>query len=278
VSGQVEKILESHSANIFLEGFAKELYSQKDYERAYNEFDRFVFLNKGKLNLDSTFMYLAKCSIGLKRYDNANKILKNLLDSPYDKHNAELRNSAVYFYSYSLFLQEKNEMSLKILNTESPQDTSFIKSSLIALNYLQLRNYKLSKEAILNKNPNNSEILFLIDNGEKISYKSPFLAGLFSAIIPGTGKIYTERTFDGLFSLISIGILTWRAYLGFHEDQYNSTSFWFYGSLSALLYAGNVYGSVKSAELYNEQLNVNYNFKIRCQLDKIFKIFDCDPN
>jgi len=274
--GQIENNLEKHFANIFLEGFAKELYSQKDYERAYNEFDRYIFINKGKLNLDTTYLYLAKCSIGLKKYDNANKILKNLLDFPYDKRNTELIDSVIRFYSYSLFLQGKNEISIEVLNNESHMDTSADKSSLIALNYLQLRNYKLSRETILRKNPVNSEILSLIDAGEKISYKSPLLAGLFSSIIPGVGKIYTERTWDGLFSLVSIGILTWRAYAGFHEDRYNSTSFWFYGSLSLLLYAGNIYGSVKSAELYNEQLNLNYNLKIRCHLDKIFKIFDCD--
>lgn len=79
--------------------------------------------------------------------------------------------------------------------------------------------------------------------------KSGTLAGIYSALIPGAGKIYTGRTADGIFSFLTIAFCTWQAVDGFGNDGTESTKGWIFGGLASGFYAGNIYGSVLSARI-----------------------------
>jgi hypothetical protein len=92
----------------------------------------------------------------------------------------------------------------------------------------------------------------LLERSKKPDTKSPFLAGILSAIIPGTGKFYTGNFKDGIFSLLVVGGTTFQAIRGFNKDGVNSTSGWIFGTVATGFYAGNIFGSVKSAQVYNE--------------------------
>jgi TM2 domain-containing membrane protein YozV len=81
--------------------------------------------------------------------------------------------------------------------------------------------------------------------------KSGVTAGVLSALIPGSGKIYVGKVGDGLFSLVTISFTVWQAIDGFDERGSRSTKGWIYGALSGGFYAGNVYGSVLAARQFN---------------------------
>ena len=83
--------------------------------------------------------------------------------------------------------------------------------------------------------------------------KSPLLAGFLSTLIPGSGKIYSGRGIDGIFTFLVITLTGFRAYEGFSDDQWESARFWTYGSISGFFYLGNVYGSVLSARIVNNE-------------------------
>jgi hypothetical protein len=88
---------------------------------------------------------------------------------------------------------------------------------------------------------------------------------MYSTLIPGTGKIYTGRTADGVYSLVIIGLLAWQAYDGFEEDGVESVSGWVFGVPGALLYLANIYGSVKAVEVHNRR--VHHDFLEQIQVD-----------
>jgi TM2 domain-containing membrane protein YozV len=96
-----------------------------------------------------------------------------------------------------------------------------------------------------------SEMVRFADRGMNLSRKSPFLAGAMSAIIPGTGKMYAGRFGDGLFSMLLIGGTSWLAYEGFRDSGISSFRGWFFGGVAFFFHAGNVYGSVKAAQIMN---------------------------
>jgi hypothetical protein len=91
----------------------------------------------------------------------------------------------------------------------------------------------------------------MIDEGLKLKRKSPFLAGMFSTLVPGLGKVYTSYWKDGLLALLSIGTSSWQAYNGFHRDGTKSAYGWVFGSLATVFYLSTIYGSQKSAKVYN---------------------------
>jgi hypothetical protein len=102
------------------------------------------------------------------------------------------------------------------------------------------------------------------DERKQLKKKSPFIAGLLSALVPGLGKIYAGSIPQGIASFIRIGILGGIATELFLRQGYKDPQFIFFGGVAAAYYVGGIYGSVYLPKLnYNEKLeSLNHNVKI----------------
>lgn len=92
--------------------------------------------------------------------------------------------------------------------------------------------------------------------------KSPLLAGIYSAIIPGAGKIYAGKKKQGIgafLPILSLGALTWEAY---NKGGVKSARFIAFGSLFSLFYAGDIWGSVMAVKVKQHEMNDFYDNKI----------------
>ncbi|HVY40182.1 MAG TPA: hypothetical protein VHM31_19720 [Polyangia bacterium] len=87
----------------------------------------------------------------------------------------------------------------------------------------------------------------LIRRYETLPRKSPWLAGALSAVIPGLGRVYLGRVADGVMSFVLVGVTGALAAQGFYDEGRGSVRGWILGSVAALLYVGNVYGSAVGA-------------------------------
>ncbi len=76
--------------------------------------------------------------------------------------------------------------------------------------------------------------------------KSPLLAAVLSALLPGSGRIYAGRTWDGIFGLIMFSMPAASAYR--MRDNTGSFGFMFYASAAAVFYGGEIYGAWRSAK------------------------------
>ncbi|MBP5172928.1 MAG: hypothetical protein J6037_04395 [Bacteroidales bacterium] len=84
--------------------------------------------------------------------------------------------------------------------------------------------------------------------------KSPVLAGLMSAVIPGAGKFYAGRKDEGIASFFTVGIfagLTAECWIKKGPKDWRTIVF---GTLGSLFYIGNIYGSYMSVGIYNDNL------------------------
>lgn len=79
--------------------------------------------------------------------------------------------------------------------------------------------------------------------------KSLFLAGLSSAIIPGSGYFYTEKYMLGLFSFCTNAALIYGIYDGYKKK--NQFQMIFFSVIEFSFYNYSIVGSVKSADEYN---------------------------
>ena len=144
------------------------------------------------------------------------------------------------------------ENFLQLNRSLSPEDKVVYQSCDLLLSGDYTKASLLAKESKV-KNPTfPSGILNLTDKASKIKFKSPFLAGGFSAIIPGTGKFYTKNWADGFFSMLFVAGNAWQSYRGFKEHGIKSGYGWVFASLSASFYIGNIFGAVKAAKRYNK--------------------------
>ncbi len=92
--------------------------------------------------------------------------------------------------------------------------------------------------------------------------RSPVLAGMLSAVVPGLGKVYAGKPKQGIAAflpVLTLGLLTWE---GYRKDGPTSLRFLGFGSLFTVLYAGNIWGSAVSVKVRRDEFNRGYDNKI----------------
>lgn len=233
--------------------FALHLYQQSEYQRAANELERSLYLlnQSDSVLQDSILVSLAKCYHNTSDYHRSNQILSrvNAQGSYFQKNTYFLKAKNLFFDSS----YESNLQHLKQgLNFDSP---SFQRkaSQLITANHLMRRNWQqASNEISAFEDQQSSYMKELSQQGANLPHKSPLLAGAMSTAIPGSGKMYTGRWRDGIFSFFMISTFMWRAYEGYKNNKFNSANFWIFGTVGTYFYLGNIYGSAVSARNYNQ--------------------------
>ncbi len=172
-------------------------------------------------------------------------------------------------YNYS-FLNQLN-LSNNILNKLNTTD-----SSLIELKY-----FMLAGNSLLNRDLDTFKLFskyftyqfFAISNEENtlISYssqlsdykpKSMLLAGVLSSVVPGAGKIYAGKVGEGISSFLLIGTIAGIAAENYYKSGISNFKTIFFGSVFSIFYVGNIYGSVFSVKLVNQQWNENIDHRI----------------
>ena len=120
--------------------------------------------------------------------------------------------------------------------------------------------------AVLNK---------ICDEQVKYRPKSPVLAGIMSGIVPGSGKIYAGKTGEGIASFITnagFGLITWENYRKLGINNFKTI---FFGGIFAANYISNIYGSVVSVKIiedeYQNKLHNQILFQLHIPLRNFFE-------
>jgi hypothetical protein len=237
--------------------FADHLYNQGDFGRAISEYQRYLFTaSVGE-------MYHAHYRVGasLMQLDEYGQAPSHFLQAARHTEHAALRDSAYVGYLGGLLAGERTARlfnTADTLNFSSPSSQRRL-YQIRSLAHLRQSAWSAAEQSLKRipppaaekGNPFTARISELVTRGQHLPRKSSWLAGTMSALVPGTGKMYAGRTSDGLYSLALIGGASWLAYRGFRDDGTSSVKGWLLGSVGAVLYVGNIYGSVVAVRLYN---------------------------
>jgi len=208
--------------------FARHLEKEGDLFRAIYEYKRVYYESNDPALKDLAANKIAYLSIKIGSYNDALRYAERISD------NDPLKKIKLGFPNLYLGNYETAEY--------------FWKDNDTLLAWLYLKSGKLDRAQLLV-----SDI--------SVSRKSPILGGFLSAIVPGTGKIYAGRAFDGLLSLlinVSTGYSAYRAYRYGRELE-----FYLYSGLFLIFYLGDIYGSYVAVNEYN-----------RVSLEKAVKDFE----
>lgn len=259
--------------------FAEHLYNEGDYLRAAGEFHRYLYYYDS-IPDDADFIYykIGLCYRFASDFQKSIYYFQQTIDSfPQSiySHESYLQIAYVFFlmgkYEKSIFLSESNFSLVKSETTrvkmKQLKGISYIyqKNWSKALDYLNTLETKPQRDSLT------AQLKEFAELGKELPKKSKFLAGLMSTIIPGTGKIYANRTSDGLISLLTIGITSWQAYDGFQKNGSSSIKGWIWGTISASLYLGNIYGTIVAINIYNQQLETKLLKKVGVTINVYFQ-------
>ncbi len=234
--------------------FANYLFSEEDYLRAKEEYKEILKV----INNDTVRFKFGECFLRIKRYEEAAENFKSLF------FNSSLQEEAKLYFYKANFLSSLSVNDFanfrKLINDEIYQSEKYFKQ----IKRLEYISYFFDHSEF----PDSTEFFTSFDDSNLVSirnfylfkknmpYKDQTLAGILSSILPGAGKIYVGEISDGVTAFIVTGLLTALSINNF-EHSHKFRGFLFAG-LSLLTYAGNIYGSIASAQIYNAKLKSNY--------------------
>ena len=84
--------------------------------------------------------------------------------------------------------------------------------------------------------------------------KSPALAAAASAVVPGLGKVYAGELAEGVASFVAVGSLAAITAENWAKHGIKNWKTILFGTLGAVFYIGNIYGSYISVSIHNNDL------------------------
>jgi|JI9StandDraft_1071089.scaffolds.fasta_scaffold11546_5 hypothetical protein len=229
-------------------------YNQRKYNLAIYEYEKLV------LKKPDDAQTKAKLAISYMRVDNYNQsvnYLKNENDFTHQylrlfanmKIDTVVENEDIFFKisQSSIYTDRQKEKAKLLSGTKFLEDMKLQEAITF---YRNLKNTSKEKD-IKNKS---QEILTQIDTYRNISRKSLFFGGGLSAILPGSGQIYSGQYVDGVlaffFSSIFLGSAAYMNHLENQAGVSHSVSP-ILGIVGLFFYGSNIYGGINAAQRYN---------------------------
>ena len=241
--------------------FADYLFCDNDFLRAALEYERLP----GLMRSDSLHFKIGICYIKTRNYFAAMKNFAEVkLTSPYyDAAGLEILKTNFLMGNYDGLKNYFNgNISLKEGKYKTEGKKLFNLSYLFTDEHLPVQDEFVSPFDKIEKR----DVLSFYKWKINPPYKSSIVAGVMSAIIPGSGKMYVGEVSDGITALIVTGIFAFLAYDNFNAGH-NSRA-WIFTSVGALFYGGNVYGSVAAAQVHNAKIKLDYEEAVKRFLEE----------
>jgi TM2 domain-containing membrane protein YozV len=227
--------------------FADFLFSQHDYLRAVTEYENYLLSSSN----DTVKFKIALSFLNMEQYKEAENKFSELMINP------KLAIPSRLEIAKSVF-QRKDFPYLESYYKKNEANENSRQSEIKSLYYFSLLYQQINlpdEYEFINTFPNSirTSLKEFYLKKKDLPHRSPIIAGVLSAIIPGAGKIYTGEYSDGITAAILTGLLTFLSYDNFnHNHKFRG---WLWSGLAAFFYAGNIYGSAASAQIYNARIN-----------------------
>lgn len=240
--------------------FIHHLIKSNDFKEALIELN---YLD-GKTNSDSLYYLKGWSLYSLKQLTNSANNFKRVSKKSTFYHKSHF--FAAYNYAHTQNYEDAKKVLSDIqLNSNLQQLKSFESSGIALLerDYELFESTRIKSELILPALQ--TEVINLDKLYTSLKNRKPkkmWLAGLMSAIIPGSGKMYAGKTGEGIASLLmvgSMGLVTWENHRKLGIKNFKTILF---GSIFTIFYVGNIYGSVFSVKISNEEFNHEMDQKI----------------
>ena len=233
--------------------FADHLFCQKDYLRASDEYLRL----SNDLRDDEINFKIALSYSSIEDYSKARLFFSKIQPESNYFSNSSLEQLKI------IFLEEKYfELRKSIQNNKAKFKKSTPVEKLFYLSYLK-DNENLPPFEEFSKPFSADElknITALYNIKLNPSEKSPTIAAILSAMLPGAGKIYTGEIGDGIYAFLSTGLFAFLAYDSFKANH--EFRGWLFSGLASGFYSGNIYGSAASAQINNARLRYEFNLSL----------------
>jgi hypothetical protein len=245
--------------------FAQYLQDKDALKESIRVLEQIDTVGLSPVQKDSLFYMLGWATYSGKQLDESARNLLRVREGfpKYEK--------ARFFAAYNEVFLGNRDTAVQVLRELSLPDT--IQRELRALElggiallkrdyagYLQYRQEFTYSSYVFSKEEQRMQIYY--DKLSGFKRKSPVLAGIYSALVPGLGKFYAGKKKQGIAAflpIISLAALTYEAY---RKDGVKSARFIGFGTLFSVFYIGNIWGSSLAVRIRRNEFNKEYDNKI----------------
>ena len=103
-----------------------------------------------------------------------------------------------------------------------------------------------------------------IKNADTLPHRSPMVAGVLSALIPGSGQVYSGRTVDGLYTFVGMAVLGSASFYYADQERYEVAIP--VGVLGLFFYGNGIYRSIQSAQVFNAQHHAQFRNRLQQEI------------
>ncbi len=241
--------------------YAESLFEQGEYIQAVTEYERFLHFFPDDPRKREAAYRIGMAYFNSRAFSEAIDAFRRVIDT-YDGSPLSLQNEVTEaFFQISKAYLALNQPGQAVANLQNlitlaenreVQDAAFHRIGWI---YLEAGEWDRARFYLAQISPENRETYRLekiadtLERVDEIPTRNPALAGTLSAVVPGSGYVYTGRYRDALISFLLNGGMILAAYTAFADDN---------PALGAVIsffeigfYTGNIYGSIGSAHKYN---------------------------
>jgi tetratricopeptide (TPR) repeat protein len=240
-------------------GFAHHLFAGGHYYQAVTEYERFIYFNPEHPSVAEARLKIAFCYKLGEQYTKAVELFRKVVDEYFGQECAIV---AAFNVGECFRLNGDYEQALaefKGFVENYPNHPLADKAQWNdAWIYIEMEEYPSAKEhlSLIGKGSTYQiaaqELSSALDELPHLPRKSPRLAGLLAALLPGSGHLYTGEKKQALFSFITNALLIFGTYEAFNNELYVAGGFL---SLFAInYYSGNIFGALNSAHKYNRRV------------------------
>jgi hypothetical protein len=229
--------------------FAEYLFNTGQFELSQHELERISFF----CEYDSTSqLTLLKSYRKMSKFDKANQFFASKNIDSLNNLNPDFRDEYIRLLMTERKYSDVQKEIADGLNF-SQEEEHKIGTELLLKNWEKA--YQLSIQDNTQLNFKLAGLRGVAEKSHKAKRKSPVLAAIMSAVIPGTGKMYCGYWGDGAMSFMFTASSAFFSVRGFNKYGSKSIYPWIIGGLAASYYTANIYGGASSANRYNENLD-----------------------
>lgn len=241
--------------------YADFLFNSGNYREAVEEYERLLFLSNPaegkKIRLVQSYRLSGRPALARQR-------MQSIWDQP------ALVSAPVAKEFFFLSVLDRDFQGLETSLQENPVLTADEKVFYLASALLFQEDFRRANTLLQDHEgltfPGLQNLQAISGDAVSLPLRSPLMGGVFSALLPGSGKFYAGNWEDGIISMVMVGMSAWQAYRGFDRRGTGSVYAWSYAVIGTAFYLGNIYGSVKEVNKYN-QLQKN---GIRQRVEAVF--------
>jgi len=230
-----------------------------EYYRAVTEYKKFLILFPDSARADYASFEIAMAYFKGEEYGAASRSFLAMREKYPDSGYAIQAGYLDGVSQWKLKNDDRARVALETLVEEHPE-SEYAPRALVVICLAALDEDKaeVSRQALqrfLARYPghpgedNVKEAAVELDRYRELPEKSPVLAGIMSAILPGSGYFYAEHYGDGITAFLINGLFIAGTVTAINQENYAVAGI--VGGIGVPFYLGNIYGSANAAKKWN---------------------------